>query len=463
MTVRAARFRFLSARAVQQGYRDGLFTPLEVVTELLDAIDAEDPFLGCFVALDREAVLAAAARTTSLIARGAGDDMALLGLPVAVKDMIDTQDLVTAYGSSIFSGHRPASDAAVVRKLRDAGAIVIGKTATHEFAWGFTTANPHYGPTRNPWGPDRIPGGSSGGSAAALAAGFVPLAIGTDTGGSIRVPSAFCGVCGHKPTHGLVSVDGVFPLAPSLDHVGPMARSPDDLALLLQAILDGPLGAIPALRGMRIGVSAELHRPEPRADIGAVWRQACETVASAGAAIVELPRVDLSDLPQIFSTTLLPEALAVHRDAGLFPKYLAQYGPDVARRFALAAQLDATEIAAAQQRRFAMVAEFDAMFDHVDVIMSLCSAEPPGLIDELFGPNADSACDPRHYVIGYTALADLIGFPATAVRGGFDRDGLPVGIQFMARRGNDVAALGAAAGIFERTHDLQSRRVGSRD
>lgn len=216
-----------------RGYRRRLYSPVEVV-RALSRNRSLNPELNAFTTLALDAAASSAKACEQALMRG--DERPLLGVPIAIKDMIDTAGLRTTYGSSMFANHIPSVDAVVVHNLKQAGAIVLGKSATHEFAWGFTTDNPHFGPTRNPWNSERVAGGSSGGSAAAVAAGMVPIAIGTDTGGSIRIPSAFCGVAGLKPTYERVSRSGVFPLARTLDHVGPIARDPADLQLLLAAM-----------------------------------------------------------------------------------------------------------------------------------------------------------------------------------------------------------------------------------
>ena len=224
----------LSATELMSGYRQRRFSPIDVVAELIERIERLNPDLNAFYTLDLDAAIQKAQKSKIAIDRG--NERPLLGIPIAIKDLIDTRGLRTSYGSSMFLNNIPTSDAAVVANLERAGAIVIGKSATHEFAWGFTNDNPHYGPTHNPWNRERIPGGSSGGSAVSVASGMVPLAIGTDTGGSIRVPCTFCGTAGVKPTYRSVSSKGIFPLAASLDHVGAIARDPGDLQLLLKVM-----------------------------------------------------------------------------------------------------------------------------------------------------------------------------------------------------------------------------------
>ena len=201
--------------------------------ETIDAA-AERAELGAFITLTLDRGARAGARGRARVR--AREARPLEGLTLAVKDLFDTAGVRTTYGSKIYADHVPDADAALVRRAKEAGAIVVGKTLTHEFAWGITSVNPHYPPCRNPYDPERVPGGSSGGSAVALATGAAALALGTDTGGSIRIPAAFCGVSGLKPTYGALSLDGVHPLAPTLDHPGPMARTPADVRLFWEAL-----------------------------------------------------------------------------------------------------------------------------------------------------------------------------------------------------------------------------------
>ena len=216
----------LGVDELRRRYRERQVSPIEVIDALGPRIERAQPLLNAFTTLSLDRAREEAAVAERRFAKG--DERPLEGIPLGVKDLLDTEGVRTTYGSAIFESHVPRADAEAVRRARDAGAIVVGKTGTHEFAWGITSENPHYGPCRNPWDTERISGGSSGGSAVALAAGLVALAIGSDTGGSIRIPAAFCGVTGLKPSYARVSTAGTFPLAPSLDHVGPMAQRPLD-------------------------------------------------------------------------------------------------------------------------------------------------------------------------------------------------------------------------------------------
>ena len=282
----------LSARQLLDGYRERRFSPVEVVDALAVRIEELNPRLGAFTTLCFERALNEAKVVEQQYARDESVGR-LAGVPFGVKDLFDSEGVRTTYGSPMFADHVPIGDAEAVRRARAAGAILIGKTQTHEFAWGITSVNFVMGSSRNPWNTELMSGGSSGGSAVALAAKLVPLALGSDTGGSIRVPSGFCGTVGLKPTYGRVSKAGVFPLARSLDHPGPMARTPADSALLLEVIagvdvhdpatedvavgdLEGELAA--GLSGMRVGLCPDLHLVPLAPDVDSAFESAVTAI-----------------------------------------------------------------------------------------------------------------------------------------------------------------------------------------
>src|SRR3954447_22225376 len=292
-SVADARLCSLTALELRAGYAARSFSPVEVLDALAARIEAREPAVNAFITLDLDAARAQAQAAEREHAGGRA--RLLAGIPVAVKDIFDTAGLRTTYGSAIFADHVPDRDATAVRRLREAGAVVLGKTLTHEFAWGITSENPHFGPCRNPHDLERVAGGSSGGSAAVLAYGGAPLALGSDTGGSIRIPAAFCGVAGLKPTYGRVSAAGVLPLAPSLDPTGPLARTPADAVLALQAIR-GSAPAAPATARQapeppdppgkpRVAVCPDLH---PIALEAGVRRCFDAAVAALGDRVVEV-------------------------------------------------------------------------------------------------------------------------------------------------------------------------------
>jgi aspartyl-tRNA(Asn)/glutamyl-tRNA(Gln) amidotransferase subunit A len=363
--------------------------------EALEACEARvDPRLGAFQATCWERAREEARAAEAAWARDEPTGP-LCGVPVAVKDLIDTAEVVTARGSRIFAGFVPTADAECVRRCREAGAIVVGKTTTHEFAWGMSMWG-HHGEalTRNPRDPERMTGGSSGGSAAAVAAGMAPLALGTDTGGSIRLPAGWCGIYGFKPTHELLSLEGVWPLAPALDHIGPMASTSRDCALLFE-VLGGPRVTPADAREPRVAGSEALPDGAVAADV--------------------------------YRVLMLREALDTHRRAGLWPERAAEYTPGVRERAEIAETITDEEVAWARAELDRMHAHMEAVFAEYDLVRSpVASTGPPLIADGI---------DPRDVAAAHVVPQDLMGLPALA---------LPDGTQLTGPRGADARVLAAA-------------------
>ena len=461
----------LSARELLAGYRGSEFTPSEVIEALAARIEAVEPAVNAFTTLALDQVRDEAARATAEYAQGRPQGP-LAGVPFGVKDLFDTAGVRTTYGSPIFADNVPTTDAEAVRRMKAAGAILVGKTSTHEFAWGITSVNPHFGPSRNPWAPERVSGGSSGGSAVALAVHEVPLALGSDTGGSIRVPAAFCGIVGLKPTYGRVSAARAFPLARTLDHPGPMARTPADAALFLQAIAgvdpddpateDVPLGGVEeelhlGLDGLRVGICPALHLVELAPDVGAVWRDAVRTVEGLGAELVEvdLPEADL--IFDAFVTIQRAEVLFTHGRAGLFPEQRDRYGADVLGRLEAATRVSLEDYLAAGVVRQRVRAAFARLFAGLDLLLTPISAGSPLPIGDETVVHLGREIEFRELVMSYTTPQDLVGLPACAVRAGFDSLGIPVGVQLTGRPWAEALVLRGAQAFFEATPEIQSR------
>lgn len=434
-------------------------------------IGAVDELVGGFTALCLERALQEARDSEAAWARG--EARALEGVPFGVKDLFDTEGVRTAYGSPIFGSNVPPLDAEAVRRARKAGAILVGKTQTHEFAWGITSVNRALGSAHNPWALDRVSGGSSGGSAVALAAGEVPLALGSDTGGSIRVPAAFCGVIGLKPTFGRISGAGAWPLARSLDHPGPMARTPADAALLLEALWgvdpadpateDVPLGNVRGelergLDGLVVGVCEDLHRVPLARGVGDVFEATLRTVEAAGGRLVEvgLPEAELV-LPS-FRTIQSAEALDTHRRAGLYPARRDEYGDDVRGRLDAAVEVTVEQYLAASADRQRVRAGFARLFASCDVLVTPVSAGSPVTAGDETVMHDGVELSFRDLVMSYTTPQDLAGLPALSVRAGFDALGIPVGVQFTTRPWQEGRVLRAAQGLFAATPEVQQRR-----
>jgi aspartyl-tRNA(Asn)/glutamyl-tRNA(Gln) amidotransferase subunit A len=380
-------------------------------------------------------------------------------VPFGVKDLFDTAGVRTTYGSPMFADHVPERDAEAVRRVRAAGAILVGKTQTHEFAWGITSVNELMGTSHNPWAPDRISGGSSGGSAVALAAGFVPLALGSDTGGSIRVPSSFCGTVGLKPTYGRVSLDGIFPLASSLDHPGPMTRNPVDAALLFGVLVDEqPPPPTEGLRGLRIGLCPDMHLVALAPEIDASYRHAVDAAAGAGAELVDVALPEAAGAYQAFGAVQRCEALRTHTEAGLWPARRAEYGADVLARLEMATNTTLSDYLEGITWRERLRAGLHRVFAQVDLLLTPVTAGPPAPIGQERVVHLGEEIEFRELVMSYTVPQDLTGLPACTVRAGFDALGVPTAVQFTGPPWSEWRVLSAAHALYDATANVQERR-----
>ena len=417
----------LTAVEMRERFLARQLSPVEVLEAVEARIAEREPELNAFITLTLET-----ARVEALAAEAAyrdGTAGALAGIPVAIKDLFDTAGVRTTYGSVIFGDHVPDRDADAVRLVKQAGAVIVGKTLTHEFAWGITSNNPHFGPTRNPYDAARVPGGSSGGSAAALATGMCALALGSDTGGSIRIPAAFCGVSGLKPTYGRISTRGVFPLAPSLDHAGPMARTPADVRLLYDALTPRRAADAPATR-IALCPDLHLHAPEP-----GIQRAFDGAVAAVDAELVELAFPDAERIHPAFQRIQAAEARHSHR--ALFPAHADRYGDDVKSRLHRAQDVSLEDYVAANAVRATVHSSFAHVFEHADLLLTPIAATAPA-------PIAAQPGDFRERVLTYTVPQDMAGLPAAAIPAGIDDDGLPVGVQLTGPAGAEHRVLAAA-------------------
>ena len=424
----------LSAVSLRAAFAARDLSPVEV----LDAFDELREY-GAFITLSLERAREEAKRAEQAYKDGTARP--LEGLTLAVKDLFDTEGVRTTYGSSIFSGHVPTQDAVVVAKARAAGAIVVGKTLTHEFAWGITSVNPHFPPCRNPHDPERVAGGSSGGSAVALALGQAALALGTDTGGSIRIPAAFCGVSGLKPTYGLLSTEGIYPLARSLDHAGPMARTPADVKLLYEALAH----RAPEEPATRIALCPDLHVRPLEPDI--------QRVFDAAVAAFETLEVSFDHAGRLYPTyASIQNGEAAQTHAQLFRQRREDYGADVAARIENALRVTLAEYTEAIAERERIRAAFQRIFTVADVLLTPVAAVPPELREE---PDPQGF---RDGVLPYTVPQDLAGLPTCAVPVGFDDRHLPVSVQVTGPPRSEARVLTVAQALFSAT---ASARAGS--
>lgn len=441
--------RYASLLEIARMIRTRQVSPVELTEQALAAIDAVDREINAFQCLLREQALAAARVAEAEIAAGVYRGP-LHGVPMAVKDLLAMRDTVTTAGSRIFAETVTDVNAAAVESLRGAGAVIVGKTRLSEFAYALGSINAHYGPTRNPWNPEHDTGGSSSGSAAAVAAGLVYAALGTDTGGSIRGPGAFCGLVGLKPTHGRCSLFGCVPLSWSLDHIGPLTRSVADAALLLEALAghdprdartrprsewrlrEHDLDA--AERGLRLGV---LRDDGSGRSLGtppalAAWRAGIAALEQAGAHLVEIDLPELEALRTLNSTILVLEAAAYHRQT-LRTRFL-DYGPFPRRRLLHGFAHGPLALAQAEQVRAAVRRSCDQIWERVDLLTT---------------PTMPDAAPPLG-VLGattFTAPFNCLGWPAVTVPVGFTSAGLPLGLQLAGKPWDEATVLRGARAI----------------
>lgn len=428
-------------------------SPVELVEAYLSRIQERDARLHSFITVDASGALAAAREAERRIA--ARQALApLCGIPVALKDLIDTASLRTTAGSRILCDRIPARDATVTRRLRAAGAIVLGKLTLHEFGMGVPDPDGAFPAARNPWDLDRVPGGSSSGSAVALAAGLCAGSVGTDTGGSIRQPAAHTGVVGLKPTCGLVGRSGVIPLSPSLDHVGPMGRTVDDVALLLQAIAghdDGDPASLPLawpdwdesrdtpLPALRVGVPTAwiVGTREVLPDVLELFERALEVLRNLGAKTTEVALPSLGEVETAFSTILLSEALEQHRP------WLRQrrqaYGRGFLHRIERGLRLTADDVRHARESQATVCRELADVMTTIDVIAMPAMPWTAPTFAEETGPDGRRSL--------WTSLFNLTGQPSVSLPCGFDRRGLPVGLLISGRWGEDSLLLRLAYAV----------------
>jgi len=478
-----------TARSIRAEIAAGRVSAVDVCRASLDRITAVNPSLNAFNLVDPERALARARDVDRRHA--AGEPLGpLAGVPIAIKDNMNVRGMPTTASSRILDHFVPPYDATVVRRLEDAGAVIVGKTNCDEFAMGSSNENSAFGPVRNPWALDRIPGGSSGGSAAAVAARCVPLALGSDTGGSIRQPAAFCGVVGLKPTYGRVSRYGLLAFASSLDQIGPFARTVADAALVLAALSgadpcdattsDEPVpdfaGAMTGdIKGVRVGVPRAFVTEGVDGDVRRAFDAALDALRGAGATLVdvELPHAKYAiPVYYLVCTAEASSNLARYdgvkygyrspaaKDEGLKALYSRTrdegFGPEVKRRIMLgtyvlsAGYYDAFYLKALQVRTL-LRRDYEQAYEHVDVIAMPTSPTPPFRLGEKTG-------DPLQMYLAdvFTVSANLAGLPGISVPCGFSGEGLPIGFQLMGRM-FDEATLLRVADAYERSTDWHTR------
>lgn len=441
-------------------------SPVEMVTDLLGRLQVLDPKINSFMRVLADTALADA-KTAEQEIMGGRRRGPLHGVPFAVKDIFDVEGIPTAAGSKVHKDFIPAEDAVAVRKLRQAGAVLVGKLHMHELAFGITSNNPHYGATFNPWDLSASCGGSSSGSAAALAAGFVPLTLGTDTGGSIRIPCSVTGVVGLKPTYGLVSCKGVLPLAWSLDHVGPMAIHVEDIAAALALLEDrhvegrqstslredAPQGHWrESLDGITVGIPTSFFYEELREDIKATVLSSVKAMESLGARIEEIEIAGIIEADRAAYAVLFSEAassLEIH--ARTRPHEL---GEGVLANVCVGMTIPATRYIHAQRVRTKVVQQMREVFTRVDVLVvpgTMVDAQPIGAAEVDLG--SGRSVDMRTAMTRYTRFFNLTGNPVLSLPCGLSHRDLPVGMQLVGAHFAEDKLLGVGR-VYQKAFPL---------
>ena len=430
----------LSTAREQLIHRD--YSAQELTEACLYQIERYNPLINAFITITPELAVQGAMLADGILAEGRSNlnPFQLTGIPVAIKDLFDVGGVPTSAGSKFFKEHLPEEDACVVSRLRDSGGVILGKTNTHEIALGVTGVNPHFGAVRNPWDTSCISGGSSSGSAAAVAAGMCLAAIGTDTGGSIRIPAALCGVVGLKPTYGRVSARGVIPLSWNLDHIGTLTHSVRDAAVLLSvmagydsrdpaskdiAVDDYGIHLEEGVRDWRIALAAGDYIEAAESEVLLAVDAAGELFNKMGARVEKVDISWLAECAQANGRMVQADAAAFHRER--LVEHPDWFGPDVLQRLHNGSALPASEYALALRLQSEARRRFEVFFKEYDILLLPTTPTPAPSFERI------SALEAALSLTRFTSSFNLTGLPALTLPCGFSKGGLPIGLQIVSR------------------------------
>ena len=444
--------------------RAGQLSPVELVQSCLDRIESLNPSLNVYLTVMADEALAAAKAAEQAVTTG-GALGPLHGVPVALKDNCEVAGVRLTGGTPFLRDNVATADAKIVSRLRQAGAVILGKLNMHEWAIGGTTRNPHYGPCHNPWDPTRIPGGSSGGSGAAVATDMALITVGTDTGGSVRIPAALNGICGLRPTMGRISNRGVIPVSWTFDTVGPLARRAEDVAQVLQILagydphdltsLDQPVGDYlsglnDGVKGWHIGLLGGHFQTEPRPAVVALIKQAARVFEELGAHVEEVELVDAEGTIERASEMLLADAAAFHQ--ARLAERADGFGSDVRTRLQIGAQVGGSQYALARQEQRRWQRQLKQTFERYDLLLAPTCGIPAPLIEESEGVQT------TRLLTRFTYPFSLAQVPVLSVPCGFTEDSLPVGMQLIAPAWSEAAILRVAQ-AYQQITNWHLRRV----
>ncbi len=438
-------------------------SPVELTRACLERIERGNPSLNCFITLTAESALQQAVQAEDEIRQGNWRGP-LHGIPLALKDLYETAGVRTTAGSRFFADYVPAADAFAVQKLKSAGTVLLGKLNMHEIALGVTNDNPHFGACKNPWDIRRISGGSSGGSAAAVSAGLCLGSLGSDTGGSIRIPASLCGVVGLKPTFGRVSLRGVIPLSWNLDHAGPLARRVHDAALILQAVAgfdpedpasrDAPVDDYQAalkdgVRGWRVALASGEYFAKADAEVLEAVQAAGRLFEELGAAVEQVELPELREAAEANGLMVTSDAAAFHRER--MHDRPQDFGTDVLQRLQVGAAYTSSEYILARRTQSLLRRRFEAFFVRFDILLMPTTPIPA---PERQG---EEAVQRALLLTRFTAPFNLTGLPALSLPCGFNAQGLPIGLQIAAGPWKETALLRAGY-TYEQATEWHKRK-----
>lgn len=452
---------FLSIAEARQCMQDGSISPQALRQACYRQIERLNPRLKAFITVCDDVITGSDKRAA---AHRPQHTAMLDHIPIAVKDLFETKGIRTTAGSLFFKDHIPDEDALAVQKIKSAGAVIIGKTNTHEIALGVTTDNPHFGTCRNPWDTRRVPGGSSGGSAVAVATGMSLAALGTDTGGSIRIPASLCGVVGLKPTYGRVSLRGVFPLSWNLDHAGPLAGTVKDAAYMLQTLagydahdpgsvnmpVDDYLSDISkGIKGLHAALAAGQYIEDIDAQVLSTVKQAVETIKQLGMDVQEVEMNWLREAAMANGVMTPADGAAYHRER--LAERPEWFGADVRQRLEMGRAFTSTEYSLARRTQAEMRRRMELVFAQYELLILPTTPTPAPLIE------GNDAVEQARRLTRFTAPFNLTGLPAISIPCGFSSEGLPVGLQIVGPAWNEARIL-RAAHAYEQQTDWRNRR-----
>jgi aspartyl-tRNA(Asn)/glutamyl-tRNA(Gln) amidotransferase subunit A len=436
-----------SIAALARALRAGELTAAALTDRCLATIAERNPTFNAFIGVSEPDAREQARRADSELA-AKRDRGPLHGIPVSLKDLIDVAGTTTTAGSRVRAGHMAAKDAALVDRLRAAGAVLIGKANLHEFALGTTNEDSAFGPARHPLDPSRIPGGSSGGSAVSVATNMAHASIGTDTGGSVRIPAAVCGLVGLKPSYGELPLDGVVPLSQTLDHAGPICRSVADASIVFDALCGSPatdpLTPRP-VTGLRLGLLREYFMAALDPQVAAAFEQACARLRDAGVTLEEVSIPHAGDIAPVYLHILLAEAAAYHGKT--LDSRPDDYTPSVRLRFEMGRYVVAEDYVRALRGRSVLTAEVEAALQGRDGLLLPAVAIPATKIGVATVKLATGEEPIRNVMLRLTQLFNITGHPAISLPCGRTLEGLPIGAQLVGALHRTTELLKLAAGL----------------